>query len=212
MNKLKVKLPFTDIEIDQLPDGQPVTEAANFLQQTVVAHTHRKSVSGLELGSGNGVISFMLALQKPDWQLTGIELQKELVELALSNNAKLGLTCSFIEGDLREYRQLLQHQGYDLVYANPPWVKAGSGQVSPNPSRAISRQEVSCTLKDILSCIDWCLHAQGLGWIIYPVERKAELAREIMQTELEVCNIYQTEESPRSFIAKLRKKAGTNKW
>jgi tRNA1(Val) A37 N6-methylase TrmN6 len=212
MNKIKVKLPFSDIEIEQLPDGQPVTEAASFLQHTIIDNSPRNSLKGLELGSGNGVVSFMLALQKPYWQLTGIELQKELVELAESNNAGLGLNCTFMQGDLREHRQLLQQRGYDLIYSNPPWIKANSGQVSPNASRALSRQEITCTLKDILLCIDWCLHPQGLGWTIYPIERMAELGREILQTDLEVCNIYQTKESPRSFIAKLRKKAEAEKW
>lgn len=212
MNKIKVKLPFSEIEIDQLPDGQPVSEATNFLQETIIANTSRNSLTGLELGSGNGVVSFMLALQKPYWQLTGIELQVELIELAESNNEKLGLKCNFIKGDLREYKQFLKHGGYDLIYANPPWIKASCGQVSPNPARAMSRQEITCTMKDILLCVDWCLAAKGFGWIIYPIERKAELAREILHTDLEVCNVFQTEASPRSFIAKLRKKAGKELW
>jgi tRNA1(Val) A37 N6-methylase TrmN6 len=212
MNKVKVKLPYSDIEVEQLPDGQPVSEATNFLQETIIANTPRNSLTGLELGSGNGVVSLMLALQKPYWQLTGIELQRELVELSQSNNQKLGLKVRFLPGDLREYQQLLIHEGYDLIYANPPWIKASCGQISPNPTRALSRQEITCTMKDILRCVDWCLDLKGFGWIIYPIERKAELAREIVQTELEVCNVFETELSPRSFIAKLRKKAGKEIW
>lgn len=212
MNKIKVKLPYSDIEIEQLADGQPVTEAAAFLQKTIIDNTHKDLLMGLELGSGNGIISLMLALQKPDWQLTGIELQIEPADLAQNNNALLGLKCHFIRGDLREHRQLLKHQEYDLIYANPPWVKAQSGMVSPNASRAMSRQELTCTMKDVLACIDWCLESQGIGWIIYPNERKADLDKEIRQTELEVCNIFCSEESPRSFIAKLRKKTGIKQW
>ncbi len=212
MNKLNVKLPFSEIEIEQLPDGQPVTDATNFLQETIIANTHRNSLRGLELGSGNGVVSLMLALQKPEWHLTGLELQRELAELAQSNNARLGLACSFTCGDLRDYRQLLQYQGYDLIYANPPWIKVSSGKVSPIPNRAISRQEVCCTMKDVLLCVDWCLEPKGFGWIIYPVDRKTDLGRDIIQTELEVCNVFESEQSPRSFIAKLRKKTGIEKW
>lgn len=211
-NKNFVRLPFSEIEIEQLPDGHAVTEAANFLQETIIANTARNSLTGLELGSGLGIISFMLALQKPYWQLTGIELQKELVDLAISNNEKLGLNCSFMHGDLKDYKQLLKHHGYNIIYSNPPWIKASCGKISPSPARALSRQEIGCTMKDILVCIDWCLKSDGFGWVIYPIERKADLGRDILQTELEVCNEFQTEASPRSFIAKLRRKAGKVLW
>lgn len=212
MNRIKVKLPFSDIEIEQLPDGQPVTEATAFLQETVVNYTPATRLEGLELGSGNGIVSLMLALQKPQWMLTGIELQKEPAELAMENNLKLGLNCTFIQGDLREHRKLCRHQGYDIVYSNPPWVKANSGVVSPNPARALSRQEISCTMKDILVCLEWCLAPEGIGWVIYPLERKNDLAKEILQTELEVCNIHLSEQSPHSFIAKIRRKSESQKW
>jgi tRNA1(Val) A37 N6-methylase TrmN6 len=212
MNSIKVKLPFTDIEIEQLPDGHPVTEAADFLQQAVISNVKQPVARGLELGSGNGIITLMLALQRSNWQLTGIDLQKELVDLAERNNARLGLSCRFMLGDLREYRSQLDYRAYDIIYSNPPWVKTGSGKVSPDFTRAMSRQEVTCTMRDILVCIDWCLAQEGGAYIIYPLERKAELAKEVMRMELEVSNLFESELSPSTFIAKLRRKAMTLKW
>jgi tRNA1Val (adenine37-N6)-methyltransferase len=212
MNNIKVKLPHSDIEIEQLPEGHAVTDAADYLQQTVIRNVDKPAVNCLELGSGNGIITLMLALQKPAWQLTGIEIQKELVDLAERNNARLGLSCRFRLGDLREFRSLLDYNGYDLVYSNPPWVKSGSGKVSPDFARAMSRQEVTCTLRDILACIEWSLAQQGAAFVIYPAERKAELSREVMRTELEVSNLFESDHFPGAFIAKLRRKAMTLKW
>jgi tRNA1(Val) A37 N6-methylase TrmN6 len=212
MNNIKVKLPYTDIEIEQLPGGHPVTEAADFLQLTVNRNVSGKVENGLELGSGNGIISLMLALQNRHWQLTGIELQKELVDLAERNNARLGLSCRFVLGDLREFKSQLDYRGYDLIYSNPPWVKSGSGKISPDFARAMSRQEVTCTMKDILDCIDWSLAAGGEAYVIYPADRKAELAKDVIRTELEVCNLFESEISPDSFIAKLRRKVLSRQW
>jgi tRNA1(Val) A37 N6-methylase TrmN6 len=212
MNRIKVKLPFTDIEIEQLEGGHPVTEAADFLQKTVAAKVRKTEVRGLELGAGNGIITLMLALQKPDWQLRGIDLQKELVDLAERNNARLGLSCRFTLGDLREFRSQLDYKGFDIIYGNPPWVKSGSGKVSPDFTRAMSRQEITCTMADVLVCIDWCLAEDGEAYIVYPMERKADLAKEVMRTELEVSNLFESELSPRSFIAKLKRKKMTLKW
>jgi len=212
MNTIKVKLPFSDIEIEQLADGHPVTEAADFLQSTIIDKTQENRVKGLELGSGNGIISFMLALQKPDWQLTGIELQKELLDLAQSNNARLGLDCRFISGDLREYKTCLEYRAFDLIYSNPPWIKAGSGKVSPDEGRAMSRQEITCTMKDILACIEWSLNENGVAWLIYPNDRKPELANELMRTELEAAGLFSSEISPHSFVAKLKRKPVSKHW
>ncbi len=212
MNSIKVKLPFTNIEIEQLAEGHPVTDAADYLQNTIIGNTRQGSLNALELGSGNGIISFMLALQRPNWQMTGIELQKELSDLADLNNARLRLKCSFISGDLREYKTLLKFQGYELIFSNPPWVKAGAGNISPDKTRALSRQEITCTMSDILACVDWCLSPEGSAWIIYPQQRKAELARELAKMELEVGRLFEAEENPLCFIAKIRRKQESNHW
>jgi tRNA1(Val) A37 N6-methylase TrmN6 len=212
MNATKVKLPFSEYEINQLASGHSVTEAADFMQQIIISKTQESELTGLELGSGNGIISLMLALQRPSWKLTGIELQKELHELAVANSDILSVACQFIEGDLRDYQRLLMHKGYALIYSNPPWIKAGSGLVSPDQARAMSRQEVSCTMRDILACIDWCLSDNGTAWVIYPQDRKPDLAREVQRTNLSVNGLHHSEVSPRSFIAQLVRKQAAEQW
>lgn len=212
MNQTKVSLPFSELEIMQLSGGHAVTEAADFLQQTVMQQTTEDVLTGLELGSGNGIISIMLALQKPLWTLTGIEIQSELHGLSETNALSTGVQCRFVNADLRQHKGSLKHGGYQLIYSNPPWVKAGAGMVSPDETRAISRQEITCTLKDILACLEWCLSTDGTAWLIYPQERKPELAREVRFTALEIVNIITSESFPRLFIAKLRHKALEKMW
>jgi tRNA1(Val) A37 N6-methylase TrmN6 len=212
MNQTKVSLPFTEQELIQLSGGHPVTDAADFLQTTIAQQTTEVALNGLELGSGNGIVSIMLALQKPRWTLTGIEIQPELHSLSETNAIRTGVQCSFINADLRQHKGSLRHGGYQLIYSNPPWVKAGTGMVSPDEARAISRQEITCTLKDILSCLEWCLSTEGTAWLIYPLERKPELAREVRFTALEIVNIIQNESYPRLFITKLRHKALEKMW
>ncbi len=212
MNKTKVRLPYTEIEIKQLAAGHPITEASDFLQSTIVQNLKAEHLTGLELGSGNGIVTFMLSLQNPGWQLTGIELQPELYDLSIVNNKGLGLSCKFILGDLRGFRSQLGYKTYDLIYSNPPWVRAGAGKVSPDEVRALSRQEISCTMKDILLCIDWCLKEDGSAWIVYPLDRKKELAKEMMRIDLEAVNLYHSEQSQQSFVACLRRKPAGQRW
>jgi len=212
MNNAKVKLPFGDLEIEQLAEGHGVTEAADFLQSTIINNTEAKALKGLELGSGNGIVTFMLALQRPDWQLTGIELQPELYELSFSNNKKIGQNCRFILGDLREFRTQLEFKEYDLIYSNPPWIKAGSGKISSDEIRNVSRQEITCSMKDILICTDWCLSPEGSAWLVYPMERKAELTNEMMRINLEAINLYHSELYPHLFVTCLKRKPMSQSW
>lgn len=205
MRTASLKLPFSENEIEQSAGGQSGTEAADFLQKTILANTENEVLNGLELGSGNGIITLMLAGQKPNWHLTGLELQPELTAMAIRNNQKLGLNCSFLQGDLRQCKTLFSPHSYDLVYANPPWIKIGRGKVSPNPVRAISRQEINCTLQDILFCSDWCLQEEGTGWLIYPWERKNELEEAARETSLVIAGFISSELYPHCFIVKLKR-------
>jgi tRNA1(Val) A37 N6-methylase TrmN6 len=212
MNKIKVKLPFTDTEIEQLESGHPVTEASAFLQETIVVNTPEKELKGLELGSGFGIVSFMLALQRPQWDLEGIELVKELTDLAADNNLKLGLNCRFITGDIRDHRSLLRYKDYGLVFSNPPWCKKGSGKLSPDPLKNAARHETTCRMRDIMVCIDWCLNETGTAWTVYPLERKEDLPKAMIGTNLEVSELIKSQEYPKLFIAKLRRKPVSNHW
>ncbi len=201
MNRTRVLLPMDNEELFQLPQGQGVTEAADLLQQTILRQLGQEPLAGLELGSGSGIITFMLARQRPDWQLTGIELQPELVKLATENNRRLGLDCSFIRGDLREHQNLLGRHAFGLVYANPPWVRTGAGKASPDQVRALGRQEIGCCMRDIVACLDWCLNERGSGFLIYPLSRREELQRELDLTGLRVRKLFTSAASPRAFIA-----------
>lgn len=212
MNIIKVKLPFSDIEIDQAAEGHGITDASAFLQETIISNFEMEEMNGLELGCGNGIISLMLALQRPQWKLTGIELQDELAELARQNVKRLGVKFDVVTGDIRDCKAVLKYQAYDLVYSNPPWIKAGSGKISPVESRALSRLEIACTMNDVLDCIDWSMAQTGTAYIIYPLERETELDRELRRTGLEAVNIYKSETSPRSFVAKLKRKQRLASW
>ncbi len=212
MNQTKVKLPFTDAEIEQLQKGHPVTDASVFLQDTVIKYTEAETLLGLELGSGFGIVSFMLALQKPGWQLEGIELFKELTDLAQENNLKLGIDCHFITGDIRDHKSLLKYRQYDLIYSNPPWCKMGDGKLSLDALRTAARHETTCRMRDIMVCIDWCLKPGGTAWTIYPIERKPDLERALLGTGLDVPGMIHSTDYPKSFIAKLVRKPAGKHW
>jgi len=55
----------------------------------------------LDLGCGSGILAIMLALQRPLWQLEGLDIQAELLTLASANASAQGLDIHFFTQDLR---------------------------------------------------------------------------------------------------------------
>ncbi|MCD8480329.1 MAG: methyltransferase [Candidatus Cloacimonetes bacterium] len=112
-------LPFEGKQIMQDRDAQGVSVASAALVDYALQSFEDAPLCVLDLGCGCGIVSIMCALSRPQWQVQGIDIQKELIELAIANAASCELDISFCHQDLRE------HSGkYDLILANPPLAKS----------------------------------------------------------------------------------------
>jgi len=160
------------IAMEQYPRALGATSASAALVDYVLQHLPPYELHVLELGSGSGVISILLSLSRKAWQITGIDIQTELVELAKCNALGLNPRPEFRQADLRQFNE---PDGFDLVLSNPPWQKLQSGWQSPNKMRAISRMEVCCTLPDITACCARNLKTGAHAVLMYPSHRSEEL-------------------------------------
>ena len=103
-----------------------------------------------ELGTGCGVVSLAVLLEKPDWRSVGLEREAVLAEAAERNAASLGLSEAFLplcgnvasRDDLRRMREALLDGEeasrnlsgpplFDCVMSNPPWRVEGDGRHLP---------------------------------------------------------------------------------
>ena len=92
----------------------------------------------LELGCGAGVALFCLGARVPGLDLTGLERQPALAELARHNAAATGIAARIVAGDLAGMPPGLRAEAFDHVIANPPFF--GPGSLSPDGSRAGARR------------------------------------------------------------------------
>lgn len=101
-----------------------------------------------DLGAGCGVVGLALLLQRPAYQVVGVERDPALAEAARLNAALLDLPgFSAITGDISlpptitATRSALPSQPrsrqapFDAVICNPPWLREGAGRVPPSPAR-----------------------------------------------------------------------------
>jgi tRNA1(Val) A37 N6-methylase TrmN6 len=167
-------------------NSQPVSQASDTLQKAALEFAGEQCPRVLELGSGNGIVSIMLALQRPHWKIDAIEIQPGLHALAVKNAALCNVRVNFMPFDLRDYDS---GQKYDLIVSNPPWQKHGTGRQSNYPSRNISRHEISCAVPDVLNCAKRNLHPAGALILIYPGNREGEIRSQAENSLLDIISV-----------------------
>ncbi len=139
-----------------------------------------------DLGCGNGLVGLVLAYDNPQCSVLGIEIQQNLVHQASEGAGLSGLSnIDFLCADLKT-PSWKQAQGiYDLVVANPPYYKLGSGRLSPDPARAGARHEVFGTVEDFARAASSLLKDGGRStWIFLP-ERLDDLVQAVKERGME---------------------------
>lgn len=69
-----------------------------------------------DVGTGSGAVALALKDERPDLEVTGLEVSPEALAVARANGERLGLDVRFRQSDL------LDGAGYDAVLANLPYV------------------------------------------------------------------------------------------
>ncbi len=177
-----VLLPFGKT-IYQTDHGQSITTDSGFVVETVLDRIAAENLSVLELGSGNGIISIMLAHYRPKWQISGIEFQPQLVELSRQNAELAEVKVKFIKADLKSFKFEVK---FGLIISNPPYFPANDGRISPVRERAISRHEVACQMHDVLFCLKRNLKTNGKAFLLYPVSRLTECEKNVKKVDLNI--------------------------
>ncbi len=97
--------------------------------------------TALELGAGVGTASLCLAARVKGCAVAGIEMDQDLVDLAIVNAEANGMAARvrFVAADIRALPRQLR-TAFDHVFCNPPFHEAG-GQASPDAGRARARQD-----------------------------------------------------------------------
>ena len=132
-----------------------------------------------ELGSGNGIISLLLAWQKEGRQVTGIELQEAAASLAERNAVfnELSDRVHFVHCDITDLKtRFPEMQGScDLVVSNPPYIARGSGIPSDTDSLQAARQETTADLEDFVRTAAWLLRGKGTFCMVHRPSRLVDI-------------------------------------
>jgi len=129
-----------------------------------------------DLGCGNGLVGLLLAKENPYCHLLGVEVQSELIGQARQSARINDLgNIHFLQADLRFHPWKDALERFDMVLANPPYRKVGTGRISPDPVRAAARHEIRGDISDFARSASALLRDGGASTWIYLAERFDDL-------------------------------------
>ena len=131
----------------------------------------------LDVGCGVGAAALCLAARCDGVQVSGIDPQEELIELAQLGAEKSGLDArvAFHAGDLLAPPEDILVERFDHVMANPPYQAKGRGNVSPNPIKAAANVEGDAILADWIDFSLSMARDGGTVTFIHHFERRTEV-------------------------------------
>jgi len=139
----------------------------------------------LDLCSGTGIVPLLIAAKTKCRELTGIELQADVADMA-SRSIELNHQehrMKMIQGDLREIKQMGMDSGMNVVTCNPPYMNAGLKNSTDR--KLISRHEVMCTLKDVCYAAAYTLKSNGKFFMVHRPNRLVDIFNELRRAHLE---------------------------
>ncbi len=140
----------------------------------------------LDIGCGCGIIPVILGYCFPQSRITGIEIQKELAEIASQNaiNNNLEQTVSIINHDIKTIDLESAGGPFDLILSNPPYKKSNTGRLNPDSQKAIARHEITMDIQSLAEKADTFLKHKGRLMIIFPSERLTDICKAVQPTSI----------------------------
>ena len=162
------------LHILQKKKGYRFSVDAILLSQFV---TIRKNEKAIDLGTGCGILPLLLSQTTKAHSFVGVEIQKDLSELASRNVSlnRLSNRVTILRQDLKQLRSVFPPGAFHVVFSNPPYRKYRTGRVNPSMEKAVARHEIRGTLQELISIASYLLPAKGRLYLIYPASRTVDL-------------------------------------
>lgn len=148
----------------------------------------KKGEKTLDLGTGTGILPILLAAKTQGEHFTGLEIQKESVDMARRSvvHNKLRNKIDIVSGDIKEAAEIFQPAFFDVIVTNPPYMLEQHGLKNPDDAKAIARHEILCTLDDILrESAKLLQESKGRFYMIHKPFRLAEIIIKMNKYKIE---------------------------
>lgn len=127
----------------------------------------------LDLGTGTGAIALAFASEQPGWQVLGVDVREEAVELAAHNAQTLGLVnARFLHSNWFAALENYDEAGtlFDIIVSNPPYLAADDPHLAEGDVRFEPRSALVAKadgMADLLYLVESAQHyLAASGWLL----------------------------------------------
>ena len=131
----------------------------------------------LDLGTGTGIIATLLCGKTKLKKIIGIEIQKEIADMAKRSIKlnKLENKFEIINENIINLEKIFEKNSIDAIVTNPPYKKKNSGIINENEKKLISRHEITATLEDFIKISQKLLKNNGEFYMVHRPERLVDI-------------------------------------
>lgn len=211
-------LEFNNLKIIQNKDG-----FCFGIDSVLISDYAKKDIKnnalGADLGTGTGIISILLSAKTRLSKIIGIEVQKEVADMA-QRSIELNVLQNKIEIKNMNIKNIIQNidnsklekrkkqvklgniqtethkekdniwlEKFDFVVTNPPYKKLETGKVNESEYKYISRHEATANLEDFIKVSKYLLKDKGSFFMVHRPDRLVDIIELMRKYKLELKNI-----------------------
>lgn len=160
---------FWTLDLDVSPSTLIPRPETELLVEKSLALFDTKKIYVLDLGTGTGAVALALASERPDWEITAVDVVSEAVALAKHNAHRHKLNR--IELLQSDWFKTLQGRRFDLIVSNPPYIDQADSHLQQGDVRFEPRSALVADNHG-LADIEKIIHAapdylNPKGWLLF---------------------------------------------
>ena len=125
----------------------------------------------LEVGTGTGIISLMIAQRNPEAQILAIDINSEAVNISQTNFSNSPFS-ERLKSQLQDLKNFETEENFDLIISNPPYFEINSSEKD-----ILARQRLELNFSDLVKKSSQLLSENGLFTVIIPVDSEKEFTQ-----------------------------------
>lgn len=132
----------------------------------------------LEIGTGTGLISLMIAQRNPNTTILAIDIDEEAVNLANENfsNSPFSERIKAVHQDLKTWKT---DEKFDFILSNPPYFEE-----NPSQKDILARQQTALSFEILIQKSNEILSENGLFSVIIPYHSATEFVNICLENRL----------------------------
>jgi tRNA1Val (adenine37-N6)-methyltransferase len=160
---------FKQFSIQQNNCAMKVSTDACIFGAWLTANTSDNSA--LDIGTGTGLLSLMIAQRYPQLQIDALEINEDAFLQAKQNieNSAFAKQIKIIKTDVKLFNP---SQQYDFVFSNPPFYE--NDLSTTDLAKNLAKHSIGLTLQELFACAKKLVKQSGQFAIILPSYRNKE--------------------------------------